>query len=86
MFCFCKLLIYNLNLVGHTSCEIYTEAAVLTPAAHCDFGLQQKPSFTLLSSVIDGREPECHVGAGTCKRHELGVELQAGYWSCVLPV
>lgn len=59
MFCFCKLLIYNLNLVGHTSCEIYTEAAVLTPAAHCDSGLQQKPSFTLLSSVIDGREPEC---------------------------
>lgn len=27
-----------------------------------------------------------HVGAGACKRHELGVELEAGYWSCVLPI
>lgn len=56
MIYFCKLLIYNLNSIGHTSCESHTELAVLTPAGHFDFGLQQKPSLCRHQSSMVGSQ------------------------------
>lgn len=43
-------------------------------------------SQAVSGSVINGGQPEGHVGTGAGKGHELGVELQTGNGTCVFTI